>query len=647
MAAKKQAGKMRTAKSRMKKRQTAGGQMKKRRMETSDSGITGSIRANALLFPVMFVLGVLPLILRYHSYDSKLSGFSWHAENGKVLDFFLYYKGVWFLLASAVMLLLLVYYGVREKRQRRGVDLWLLIPVAVYAIFTLLSAVFSKQRYFAVHGVSDHFEGLFVHLGYCIAVLYAAYFLRTKEQLKAVINVWNVGILLLLLFGIFQLAGVDVINSKLMTWLMFPAKFWPKAGTLLNNVFEKGRVYVSLYNPNYVGTYVVLVFPVLLSVCLVSEKKWKKLVYFLEAVLLFLCLLGSGARSGLLALCVTVPLLLLLNRGNLKEWKRQLLALAVLAVVFCGTFLGYNEWKNHSVTERLESGLFQEETQENTAQENTAQENGALEKIETLDDCIEITYGGETLRIECEKDADGRLSLILMDKDGKKVETEAGDEGGLRLLDDRFPFAVYQIDSNNILNFAVTIDGTDWVFSNQTGYKGYFYLNRYGKYTKIENAKPVLFTDRYRRMFSGRGYIWGRSIPLLKDSIMIGSGPDTFTFRFPQRDYVGAKRAAMSGAVVSKPHNMYLQIGIQNGCIALLAFLALYVIYAVRSLKLYWKRRERSRLSRMGAGFFVGITGYMLVGLVNDSMIVTAPLFWVVLGMGWAVNRIVEGSDGK
>ncbi len=642
MAAKKQMGKTQTAGSQERKRQTAVNQRKKNQTETAGSRIMESIRANALLFPVMFVLGVLPLILRYHSYDSKLSGFSWYAGNGKVLDFFLYYKSVWFLIASAIMLLLLAYYGVREKRQRQGVDMRLLIPVAVYAVFTLLSAIFSKQRYFAVYGVSGHFEGLFVHLGYCVAVLYAAYFLRTKEQLKAVINVWNVGILLLLLFGMFQLAGVDVINTRLMTWLMFPAKFWPKAGTLLSNIFEKGRVYVSLYNPNYVGTYAVLVLPVLLSVCLVSEKKWKKLLYFLEAVLLFLCLLGSGARSGLLALCVTLPLLLLLNRGSLKEWKKQLVALAMLAVVFGGTFLGYNEWKNHSVTERLENGLFRGEMQE-----NETQENGVLETIETLDDGVEITYGGETLRIECEKDADGRLSLILTDKDGKKVETEAGDEGGLLLSDSRFPFTIYQIDSNNIPNFAVMIDGTDWVFSNQTGYKGYFYLNRYGKYTKIENVKPVLFTDRYRRMFSGRGYIWGRSIPLLKDSIMIGSGPDTFTFRFPQRDYVGAKRAALSGALVSKPHNMYLQIGIQNGCIALLAFLALYVIYAVRSLKLYWKMQERSRLSRMGAGFFVGITGYMLVGLVNDSMIVTAPLFWVLLGIGWAVNRIVEGSDGK
>ena len=633
MAAKKQAGKIRKGKNLGKKEQA----------KTAGNRIKTGIRENILLFPVMFVLGFLPLILRYYSYDSRLSGFSWYAKNGNVLDFFLYYKSVFFIVVSAVMLLLLVYYGIRERQRGRRINMRLLVPALVYAVFTAISAICSDWRYFAVHGVSEHFEGVFVHLGYCTALLYGAYFLKTGKQLKAVITVWNVGIILLLIFGMFQLAGVDVINSRFMTWLMFPAKFWPKAGTLLGNVFEKGRVFVSLYNPNYVASYAVLVLPVLLSVCLAAEKGWKKALYFLEAALLFLCLLGSGARSGLLVLCMTFPLLLFFNRGSLKEWKRQLAVLAAFAVVFGGTFLGYNQWKNHSVTKRLESGFSGMEIRAEEKQEAVE----ALEAIETLDDCVEITYGGEMLRIECEKKADGSLSLFLSDKEGAAVETETGKEGGLVLTDERFPFQIFQVTSNNIPHFAVEIDGEDWIFSNQTGYKGYFYLNRYGKYTKIENARPVLFTDRYRRMFSGRGYIWGRSLPLLKDSVIIGSGPDTFAFRFPQKDYIEAKRAGMSGAVISKPHNMYLQTGIQNGCIALAALLVLYVFYAADSVKLYWKKRKRNGLSRMGAGFFTGITGYMLVGIVNDSMIVTAPLFWMMFGLGWAVNRIVKGSDGK
>lgn len=628
MAAKKQAGKIRTVKNPGKKGQA----------ETAGNRIKRNVRENALLFPVMFVLGFLPLILRYYSYDSKLSGFSWYGKSGGALDFFLYYKSVFFIIASAVMLLLLIYYGMREKRQGRKTDLYLLLPVLVYAVFTVISAACSDWQYFAVRGLSEHFEGLFVHLGYCTVLLYGAYFLRTRSQLKAVVSVWNVGIVLLLLFGILQLAGVDVINSRVMTWLMFPARFWPKAGTLLGNVFEKGRVYMSLYNPNYVASYAVLALPVLLSVCLAAQKRWKRALYFLEAALLFLCLLGSGARSGLLALCVTLSLLLFLNRENRKEWKRQLAAVCACAVVFGGIFLGYNQWKEHSVTKRLESGLSGGEAQAKETQE-------ALEAIETLDDFVEITYGGETLRIECGRKADGSLSLLLTDKNGETVETKAGEDSDLVLSDKRFPFRIFQVNSNNIPHFSVEIDGENWIFSNQTGYKGYFYLNRYGKYTKIENAEPVLFTDRYRRMFSGRGYIWGRSLPLLKDSVVIGSGPDTFAFRFPQKDYIEAKRAGMSGAVITKPHNMYLQIGIQNGCIALFALAALYVFYAAESLRLYWKKRERDGLSRMGAGLFTGVTGYMVVGIVNDSMIVTAPLFWALLGLGWAVNRMVKGSD--
>src|SRR5207237_57983 len=34
-------------------------------------------------------------------------------------------------------------------------------------------------------------------------------------------------------------------------------------------------------------------------------------------------------------------------------------------------------------------------------------------------------------------------------------------------------------------------------------------------------------------LFSGRGYIWSRSLTLLKDHILLGAGPGVFPFTFP------------------------------------------------------------------------------------------------------------------
>ena len=38
--------------------------------------------------------------------------------------------------------------------------------------------------------------------------------------------------------------------------------------------------------------------------------------------------------------------------------------------------------------------------------------------------------------------------------------------------------------------------------------------------------------------------------------------------------------------------------------------------------------------------FAFSVAGYLIMGLVNDSMTVTAPIFWVLLGVGSAWNFI-------
>lgn len=75
-----------------------------------------------------------------------------------------------------------------------------------------------------------------------------------------------------------------------------------------------------------------------------------------------------------------------------------------------------------------------------------------------------------------------------------------------------------------------------WNFFKEPGGEKYFYLNQYGKSDEIQNAAAVL--KGYERAFSGRGYIWGRTIPLIAKHLLWGSGPDTFAAEFPQTDYV-------------------------------------------------------------------------------------------------------------
>ena len=128
--------------------------------------------------------------------------------------------------------------------------------------------------------------------------------------------------------------------------------------------------------------------------------------------------------------------------------------------------------------------------------------------------------------------------------------------------------------------------------------------------------------------------------------MLIGSGPNTFVFEFPNDDYIGMKNVGYDGSVVTKPHNMLMQIWVQTGFLSLLAFLALYVFYFAASMKLYFRKTGYRRGELLGVGILLGTFGYLVTGLANDSTVAVAPVYWCLLGAGIAVNRYNKLTGG-
>jgi O-antigen ligase len=148
----------------------------------------------------------------------------------------------------------------------------------------------------------------------------------------------------------------------------------------------------------------------------------------------------------------------------------------------------------------------------------------------------------------------------------------------------------------------------------------------------------------YETFATNRGYIWSRTIPLIKNSILLGYGPDTFPIYFPQYDYLGKLRYYETGNIfVDKAHNLYIQTAMNSGMAALLALLALFGIYFVTSVKIYIKEKFESFLPYAGFACFAAFVGYAVAGLANDSVISVAPVFWVLLGLGIGINLRLKG----
>jgi hypothetical protein len=149
---------------------------------------------------------------------------------------------------------------------------------------------------------------------------------------------------------------------------------------------------------------------------------------------------------------------------------------------------------------------------------------------------------------------------------------------------------------------------------------------------------------------SGRGYIWSTSLPMIKDTILLGHGADTYCVNYPHRDYVGKYDAGWNiNMIVDKPHNMYIAVALGTGVISLIALLALFGMYIVQSFRLYWRREFTTFAEYAGAGIFFGVSGFVVSGLVDDSTVSVMPMFYGLLATGIATNIMLKkryGADG-
>ncbi len=592
------------------------------------------------LFPLIFILTIIPLIVRVYPYYANLAQYPWFSPDDFQVDFFLHGKNTALNIIGIYMLILLALYllmGSIEKRKP-----WILIPVAIYAVLALASSIFSPYSGHAFTGNFEGFESIWTVLVYCLIVIYSYYMIRSATDVRILLYSFSVGVLILTIIGFFQANNNNPLSIPWITNLTIPSQYQEALeGVVEYNVGN----YLTLYNINYVGVYTAMTIPVLLFLIFDFNKNQSfktiksaifsilnSIIFFLLMAGMVFCLYKSDSEAGVLALCigmVFVPIVL-----YRKLWAHKIITLISIVVIGIIIFAGKSYVK--PAFDRLSSQL--------TAQTRTYD----LTKIHTSDDGVTFTYKGVNITFRMEEIDDDYWVFRAYDTNGEHLEI-VGDSWVFMFGEEpysEFSVAYYPID--DYLSMSISLGNNNWIFTNQTGSGTYQILNNYGKWSEYEDPETLSALDGKEHLFSGRGYIWGRSIPLLKKYAVLGIGADNFIFAFPQMDYLGRSHSGYAdNQLFTKPHNLYLQIAIQYGIPALIAFLVFFGMYFVQAFVVYSQKKSDCFEAKAGLGIFIGMIVYMITGLTNDSMIVVSPIFWTLIGIGLAVNSIMMYKETK
>lgn len=583
---------------------------------------------NYYLLPLIVVLLIAPLIVHEYTYENSYQQYSWFTNQTGYTDFFLYYKNLLVTIVGFVIALLLCYQRFIGNKVPKAAS-WI-IPLAIYSTFVIISALASKHQNVVWTGSLEQFEPTLAILTYCLLLYYSYVHVRDEDDIKTLIKFAAIGMAIMLSICIFQLVGHDIFRTKLGKMLIIDVKNW----NFLDGYtfqFEKNRVYGTLYNPNYIGVYSSLLFPIAAGLTILSTSKKKKIIAGILSILLVLATFGAQSKTGLIVLIITSILLVFILRKYIFKHMKILLA---SSVVLISAFFIINVTQDFTYINMIKNafGGYEEEK--------------LLQKIETTDERIIIKYNNKKIYIRCEQDDSGSFYFEILDENQYPYENTF-DSADMRytlvdlVFNNMSVRPIYLDEDKTIFGCEIMIDHKAWYFKSKDSTGGYQYLNGYGNFDTIITPSSAMF-DKYGSMFTGRGYLWSRTIPLLKDTILIGTGADTFGYYFPQSDYVGRANYGFDNSIITKPHSMYLQIGVQTGVVSLIAFLILYLWYFIDCIKTYHRCEYKIYTEKIGVLLFIGIIGYMISGLINDSTITVAPMFWVILGVGLACNRITK-----
>lgn len=609
--------------------------MKKTNKKT-DKKVSKLLEKKNLIYtiPIALVVILLPLIVRFGIYETGLDNVVWTNENAYSTDLYLYCKSIFFTALSGCMLvLLLIDYKHVIKKITSEKILWILF--GGYLIFVLLSSFTSDYQLFAWKGSVGQFESALVLIGYIVTGLYLFIYCQEKEIAKKIPYFFLASSLVMGVIGLFQFMGKDLFATEFVQSLCIPQYVLEESGGIQFR-FESNRVYLTLYNPNYAGIYCACLLVILFSLMLSEKKPALKAVYVLSMLGMGISLFGSGSKTGIIIAAVVMVIVLILHlRYILKYWYFALLGMvAVVACVFVG-------FKFNSV-DLLQT--FIDSIKPVKAEYR-------LSELYTDKNGIHFCYDDVSFFVVMEASDQG-IAVGAACEDGTEITVTEVTDGSAHFMlsHEKLPdIPVTFMTYNNIICMSIALDGEDWIVTNQFG-GTYLYLNNSGKWDIIRTPEKALFAD-YPTWITSRGDIWSKSIPLLKDSLLLGSGPDSFVMVYPNNDYLGEHNSGVKTEYTTRPHNWYLQMAIQTGVVSVLFMLAGFVIYLIRGTSLCVKnalQEEKKEERAYVEAFFLGSVAFMLMGLINDSSIGITPLFWCMFGMAlaWMPKKIKTEKEG-
>ncbi len=624
-----------------------------------------------LLLPVLFGLCIVPMIVLTHDFTIDFSQFDWFNNSALTgqIDSFGYAKGIAIVIAGIAAIVFFCYYYWKQTSKYKfqpktllsTIDKRIAILLGIHLVMIIISSLTSKYSDLVYNGGGySQWQTMWVLLAYGILFFFAYYFISSERKMYILFYGLMIHLALMAYLGFMQSIGK---NPLLWDWVQKAiTKYSKVTGISFSN--EMSDVILTFPNPNYCGTFVSLMLPIVVAFVFVkaSEKLWLNILCKLAGIAMVAAfiktLIGSGSSAAGFAMIGVAVIAIFfivtgffekinLSAGEMKEeelktihhkQRRNAIITIVSAVVIVAAVI---------------IGAFQTSYVQKTLvkiSKGTVDARNLVSIINETADRMQVNFrNGESFELDVAIDPSHKITFKITDTANKDIPlTWNSSKEMYNPQDKRFSMLSfepkrYALDSGIKDAFTLydTPNNISFTFVYDESSSEWKYYTPYGKMIKLHAVERFGFQNS-ENMASRRGYIWSRSIPLMKTYWFKGIGPNCFIIAFPNDDFVGSKRIGNKTLLVDKPHNTFLQTYIQTGGISAIAYLLLWILYIAQCCRLFWRTKLSTNMHKIAFGIFIGSISYWIVSLTNDAVVGVQSSYWILLGLGFAVNRLLK-----
>lgn len=596
-------------------------------------------RKNIIKILTMFLV-LFPWITYFKIlYYSEMQSWVLANYDGMAVDVYFYYKEIFLIIMATFVLLFFIGERIFPDKKDKNVLLfygnnkWLFILSAIFVGMALVSSIFAEDVKTAWWGLPTEGEGFFTILCYVIIMLafynyfgveYGVKFYRRGMLALASITVT----LTCLEFFCKSLLSIDAVK-----WLVGMGDYIETFSGNEVDIF-KDAVALTFGNPNYYGGFVCLLIPFVVSTFFAAKNSKKLIISGLLTVGLVFCVMASNATTTFIVSLFEFLLVSIVFLVKSRADKKLLVRIGAISVciiigaVICNDSVLAIISNENSATGKVDENVFEIENiklGKNTVALSGTEDvlnisyiNGRIDFTDDKGEKLDVTVDENVFTFGSTGYEDLSVKLLVTDEVSEEIVAKLVVDAGY----------------DDTIDFYILEDGSiSGVRQNNSIVKD------------ISDAGTAEGLKKYYGLFTGRGYAWVNSLPLIRNTIIKGLGPGHFIYSFKQSDYVGMLNTHGSTKyVIDKPHSMYLQYGINIGLIGMAAMIGLLILVLIRA-------GNSLRLSKtvdieIVAGV-ASISGFLMYSIVNDSVVAVTPIMYMIAGVTLATASNYVGKNKR